>query len=473
MATFSWYSERQLHKRLGIPANALTKPLIDEMLDIRKAGKSLARAYEDGAASTLAEAGPGEFARRWSARSIIGHARMSGRQAAYKDLGISLAAVGPENCARLGIKEPIHSDSLFAIAAFGGLVPNIGRMAGLDGASGISVERLFAATPVYRATFTGREHLPAVYFKEASVEAEALASRLLANAGIAMPKIQNVSFRHPRGEMMVYGILEDIASESSEGLASSVRAFARNPELSGMVMENLDGFAFRLGYAFETFRSMGIQDMHSRNLFILGNNGSAGIGVIDSGIVACYAPPEKYMSAYAGVLHTIIDSIDFALKYGDVVRSEPGRLRELLGKADASMEAGRKEAVWERISGPFIAGAECAAEYLAGGKTKAYVKRQLRMHDGRPVGRPRDSRSLKSSWGHHAPVTVMNGSNQRIMSSGPYSGMFMLDWRAAWKSGFLDQLKTSAAEFWGATTRIWKNRMPGWVNGMRVATIAY
>lgn len=467
MATLKAHSERQLRRRLGIPESAQAKPLIDEMLDIRRAGKSLSEAYEAGAISALKGTGEG-FSRRWSAKSIISHARICGRDAVYKELGISLIPIGPEKCRRLGVRETINSDTLFAIAAFGGLVPRIGEISGA-GPSALEIERLFATTPVYRVT-AGEG---VVYFKEASVEAEALAARLLREAGISMPRIINVRFRHPRGERMVYGVMEDIAAASPEGLASSVRALARNRELSEIVLKNLDDFAFRLGYAFEVFRSLGIQDMHSRNLFILGKGGCADIGVIDSGIVACYAPPEKYMNAYAGVLHTIIDSIDFALKYGEDVRSEPETVGELLGKESAAREIVRKGAVWERISAPFFAGAECAGEYLAGGKTKAYVKRQLRRHDGRPVGRARDPRSLKSAWGAHEPVTVMNGSNQRILSTGPYSGMFILDWRSAWKKGFLDQLGTGAGEFWGETLGIWRKRMPGWVDGMRVATIAY
>lgn len=474
MATLRQWRERRLCRRLGITDAAPFRPLIDEALSVGKEGRSLARAYERAAAKAISSTPPAQLPDEQAASVIARKARLAGREAALSRLGIALLPPNANVSRHIDATPLIKKKRFFDLAVHGHLAKNAARMALIRNPESITVERLFAAAGVYRLKVAGAGLERTVFVKEAGMEAEIFASKMLRRAGMLVPDIRNIGYKPPGGTRTEYGVMQDVHEASGPGEASSLRAVARNGRLAGLVVRDLDGFASKLGYAFETFRNLGIQDMHDRNLYVKEADDGAAVAMIDFSVVACYPADESYRHAYAGQLHTVLGSLDFALEFGEAVRKEPQRIRLLVESEGFDSVVARRRELAERMAGSFFAGAERAQSFFMDGRNQRYIRKSFRKHDGKPVGW---SGGSKDHQGDGGPVTFQNGSAHRLYSKGPYAGMFPLRWQDAYEKGFMGQVRIRAQDFWRSTLNHLKMRLPDWLDGKgpagRAATMAY
>jgi hypothetical protein len=311
---------------------------------------------------------------------------------------------------------------------------------------------------VYRATvkIDGGEEV--VFVSDASVRPELFAAELLDLANVLVPEIKHVAYSVPDLEQRLeYGVLKHIANSKNVRRAASLRAFARDEHLSRLVEDNFSEFCQELGYVFEVCRKFGIQDRHSRNVYVVEKqDGSLGLGLIDLDIVGCYPTHEqKYILNFAHDLHFIAKSIDFASVYGEDVRS--GDVVNLEEQVNNDQEAeGRRQAIFENMLREFMKGAHKAHMMFENKEIQERTERLFASQDGLPVGIGQVSKKREKT--NHS----VNGKVQELIQSGPDTGRFNFNRRDAWDLGFLRHLRNSVEEFWKKTFAFapkWQTRL--------------
>jgi hypothetical protein len=367
---------------------------------------------------------------------------LEGRAAAYHALGIKVD--------QFYGKELLDNKHMFDLIVHGRLRENILSMveSQVTGQEIIEIQPVRASSAnIYCATVKtdGREEK--VFVNDVSVRPELFAVELLDLADVLVPEIRNVAYGVPGIEReLEYGVLKHIANSKNIRRAASLRAFARDEHLAGLVEDNFSEFCQELGYVFEVCRKFGIQDRHSRNVYVVEKqDGSLGLGLIDLDIVGCYPTQEEnYILSYAHDLHFIAKSIDFASVYGEDVRS--GSVDALEERVNNDQEAeGRRQAIFEGMLREFMRGAHKAHMLFENKEIQEKTERLFETQDGLPVGIGQVSKKREKT-GHS-----VNGKVQELIQSGPDTGRFNFSRRDAWDLGFLRHLKNSVEEFWKKT----------------------
>jgi len=477
MATLQRWAERRLCRRLGVPEAADAaryRPLLDDARSVAKESRALAKEYAAAVRNALSRYGPEELTGQSTSSVLARKAMRAGREAVIRRQHIEVLYPKDEVRRCFGVKSPDRDSGLFDLIVRGRLAKNAAKMARIREPDRIIMERLYAVSGVYRVTVRKDTLEKTVFVKDAGMGAEMFASGLLKKAGIIVPRIRGVGYRARDGAHCEYGLMQDIRDAQGPGEASSLRALGRSAGLASIALGDLNKFASTLGYAYETFRCLGVQDMHARNMYVKDVGGRLAVGVIDFGVVACYASNELYSDAYAGQLHTIIDALDFALEFGKIARSAPQRIGALVGSDIIEKRVERRGALAEKVAEAFFSGAAKAQGFYLEPKNQRFIMKSFRRHDGKPVGW---SSGMKNIRGKGEPLTCVNGSVNPLFSKGPYEGMFPLRWKSAWEKGFQRQVRTRAQDFWRSTLDYLKLRLPDWLEGKgpagRASTMAY
>ena len=404
-------AEKKAQKMLGPLAGSFL-PLAEELSVLIKTRPALAQTYSDGAKSFISEIGGAAYDTH--AKLLETGLTRAARKAVYSDLGIELK---DSYRAKKDLGQSIDSASLFEIASIGQLREHILDIARLR-AGLIMLEKLYG-TKVYRATIEPQGKR--VYLKEECLEPDMLAAKMLSRAGMVVPEIRNIKHKTPDTGAIEYGLMNDIAEAQGVKRAVSLRSLGRDKKMTKWVEENFEEFSKKLGCAFEACRNLGIQDMHSRNLFLVEmSDGRIEIGMIDLGVVACYPPESEAPSAYGGQLSSIVGSLDFAFMRSKTPQKEPEGADNLFHQLGMDDSLPLKMSIFRRMAKPFIMGA--SDSYYLKPENKLFVKKEFKKHQGIQIG-----------W-----ATPFLGERKT------------LDWRHAWKEGFRRQHATDMEEFWQA-----------------------
>jgi len=474
------YDTPTILSELGMPNYKGCIALANELSKLYEKDPVLASAYENSLGVFLSTANPEEFKKRWSAHSLARIARGMAREAVYAHLNISMKRISNDIANSLAREEMAGRQELFDIIIYGKARQNILKMARTGQDAHIEFEKVYAGIGVYRACAIKGDIRKNVYIKEAGGEPDILAGELLREEGVIAPKTMNACFQLPDGTFSEYSIMQDIGDAQGVKRAVSLRALARDAKMSALVLENLDDFWQKLGHAFETCRMLGIQDRHDRNVFVIEKeDGALSIGMIDLDIVACYSPIESYMQAYAGQFHWISASIDFAMEFGNDVRTIPGQIKEVLAWDPPGSTRERRVKLGEQGFGRFLEGADLAGAHFRKRATQQKLRKILKRFDGKPVGWGCSEKKMHGlRKGRERAIAVVNGNIQSIMSKGPNRGRFLLDSHNAWEQGFKVQIKAKSRSFWTQMMDYWKMRLQDWVPDSegplgKVVTIAY
>jgi hypothetical protein len=374
------------------------------------------------------------------------------KSAVYDKLGISLRPLSEGLRKKVTREELIENETLFDIVAYGNLKEHVLDIAKMQDAR-MLVSRLYTdKTKAYHIMVSGQRKAD-VYVKENGMEPDVLAVRLLRKAGILVPDVRNVWYGLPDGQELQYGIMQDIADADGVRRALSLRAIARDERMSGLVLEDLDGFADKLGHAFEVCRKLGIQDRHARNVYLVEKeDGELAIGMIDLDLVACYPHDIRFESAFTGQLSRILDSLYFAERYGELVRTKPSIIGEVLKSEDKDEAKEMKTRLRDSIRDAFIGGARKGHGFYCNSQNALDVHSLLMLHHGQPVGwRPREDTLkvlLTMREGTLGLCDPINGRVQELIADGPNAGRFLLDWSEAWERGFIHHLNRDVKAFW-------------------------
>jgi hypothetical protein len=278
-----------------------------------------------------------------------------------------------------------------------------------------------------------------------------IAVRLLRRKGILVPEIHADTYGIPFRGDSAYGLMEDIADMIGVARAVSLRALARDGLMEAFVKSNFDVFCEKLGHAFEVSRKIGLQDRHARNMGVaMMEDGRLEIYMIDLDVVACYPDIMLFQMTYAGQLNSIVQSLDFSNKHGELVRSFPQSVSGIVSKEDKEEVDRRRKAIYWQIGAPFRAGTERAHSQYDGPEEVRRVRRILEEHDGNPVGFKQTPGMLRHN---RKTGYAINGRQQDLIDSGPDCGRFKLNWKEAFGK-FYENLTTLPEVFWARTLRM-------------------
>lgn len=471
-----------------------------ELLHLKKKNRVLAKEYWRAAKKTIERLGADCFENQRTREDATKQVLAAAREQVYSLLGIKLNPVSDHVKKKLGVGELNESRVLFRFLVYGGLKEQVLQMAGIQNPDDIEVDRAFAGVEIYCLTVTEADKKTRVFVDETGVEPDLLAADLVREPGIIVPEMVEVPYNLADGRMSSYGLIQDIADAKGVKRAVSLRALARDERMAKLVKENFDQFIELLGYVFEKCRILGIQDRHDRNLFVIEKtDGSLAIGLIDLDIVACYPIQARYQDAFAGQLHRIMDSLYFDTRFGELVRSDPGRLGQERKKEDWANARIEMKAMAERILKIFVKGAERARAFYMEQENQDRVWEMFEKHHGRPVGWGCDEDRFQAllqkkailleTGGEEMERGYINGRLQKLIRSEPHRGRIILNSSDAWNHGFKAQLRQEKKEdkmdieggFWGKTFYFWSLALPHWVpkrsivsNDLGIAsTIAY
>jgi hypothetical protein len=376
------------------------------------------------------------------------------KSAVYDRLGISLRPLSKGLRKEVTIEELIENESLYDIVTCGNLKEHVLDIAKTQEPAQMVISRLFTdKTKAYHIRLICELGTFDVYVKENGMEPDVLAVRLLRKAGIIVPDVMNIWYGLPDGQELQYGIMQDIADADGVKRALSLRAIARDERMSSLVLQDLDGFADKLGHAFEVCRKLGIQDRHARNVFVIEKeDGELAIGMIDLDLVACYPHDTRYEAAFRGQLSVVLDSLYFADRYGDLVRYKPDIIGEVLEHEDEDEAREMKTKLRDIIRNAFLGGAEKGHIFYCERENQEGVHHLLRLHHGQPVGLKPGEGTLQMLLNLRESTTrfcdPINGRVQDLITEGPNAGRFLLDWSDAWNKGFVHHLNREVRDFW-------------------------
>jgi hypothetical protein len=416
---------------------------------------------------------------RWKRDMLINEAVEKGRVAVYKHLNIELKPLSEDIKGRFGPGFELNrSATLLNLVVFGDLRDNALKMASMPETSKIEIKRVYGASEVFCIKVVNGNMQKTLFLKPNSHEPNILARKLLRLFGVLVPEIRN--FRYVQnGEKQEYGLAEDIGELDCVENCASLRGLARNQEMARFVSENFDEFCRKLGTVFEVCRMLGIQDRHSRNVYVAKTKqGKIVIGMIDLDVVACYSDSRAYLNAYAGQLHYILNDFDFLLRFGKEVRANPGKIAESVDQDSHTESRIRKRALAKLLASGFLKGADEARDYFSDRKTQKRMLATLNEHDGKFVGLYMNSKGLKRNMEKTGGRVKLNGGSHVVSTKGPNKGRFILDAVGAWERGFLFQLMLDVEKFWRETFMFWDQKLPDWVprqsgDAGEIATLVY
>jgi hypothetical protein len=474
-------SLKRVAQKLKIPRIKEWRRLIGDFEEMQRADQHAADVYWNAARSFLEEAGARGFSQMWKAKRLLRGARLKAKETVFGATLYPLSTSIKENLiGRANIEELVEDKSLQQMFVQGGLRNRVLKMAGISRPEMIEVRRAYAAIGIYRFKISKGKKRKVVFVDGTGVEADILAAKCIRGFGIIVPKMENVVYEVAKNQKNEYGLMQDIDQVKGVKRAVSIRGIARDESMSRLVMENFDEFSEKLGFALEVCRMLGIQDRHNRNVFVVEKtNGSLAIGMIDMDVVGCYTDQMEYQEAFAGQLFHLIESLYFAERFGEFVRSHPERIREELDKEPVKKKRAQMLETSQKVLEGFLRGAQTAHSIFLKKKVQKRIGKMFSSHEGKPVGMACDeqrlerklhilSKKLKEVW---VESLERKGYFQTIIKKGCHRGRIRMDLNLS-KIGFEQQFSAvdknnnvvdPSRHFWKRTFRYWQMGLGLWV----------